>query len=430
MASNSLKERFNLTDPQVNAILQMRLQRLTGIEQDKIDEELKELDIKIADFRDILENREHLLQIIKEEMLDIKNRYGDKRRTEITLDSYDIEDEDLIPQEDILITLTQKGYIKRLTTDTFRSQHRGGKGIKGMTTADDDNVELIIGANTHKDILFFTSYGKVYRLRGYQIPEFSRTSKGIPVVNLISAEKQEKVKVIISVDAYDAEHQFTFITKKGIVKRVSLDQFESVRQNGKIAIELREDDELIDVKLTDGNAEILIAANNGKLARFNETDVRSMGRTAAGVKGIEMDDDIYVVGASTNLEGQYILSISENGYGKMSLIEDYRKTLRGSKGVTTMNTTEKVGMLAAMKAVNGDEDILITTDKGIVIRTSLTTVARSGRNTQGVRIIRLDKDQRVASIAIVDPEDEEENINEEVNIEVVENTSETTENNE
>ena len=398
----------------------MRLQRLTGIEQDKIDEELKELDIKIADFRDILENREHLLQIIKEEMLDIKNRYGDKRRTEITLDSYDIEDEDLIPQEDILITLTQKGYIKRLTTDTFRSQHRGGKGIKGMTTADDDNVELIIGANTHKDILFFTSYGKVYRLRGYQIPEFSRTSKGIPVVNLISAEKQEKVKVIISVDAYDAEHQFTFITKKGIVKRVSLDQFESVRQNGKIAIELREDDELIDVKLTDGNAEILIAANNGKLARFNETDVRSMGRTAAGVKGIEMDDDIYVVGASTNLEGQYILSISENGYGKMSLIEDYRKTLRGSKGVTTMNTTEKVGMLAAMKAVNGDEDILITTDKGIVIRTSLTTVARSGRNTQGVKIIRINDKEAVSSFTVVAHVDEEETV--ENTEEVVENT--------
>ena len=413
IASNTLKERFDLSDNQVNAILQMRLQRLTGIEQDKIDEEIHDLEVKIADYRDILENRDHLIRIIKEELIDIKNRFGDKRRTEITLDSYDIEDEDLIPQEDILITLTSKGYIKRLTTDTFRSQPRGGRGIKGMTTGEDDNVELIIGANTHKDILFFTTYGKVYRLRGYQIPEFSRTSKGIPVINLISAEKQEKVKVIISVDSYDENHQFTFITKKGIVKRVSLDQFISVRQNGKIAIELRENDELIDVKLTDGNAEILIAASNGKLARFNETDVRSMGRTASGVKGIEIDEDNYVIGASTNLEGQYILSISENGYGKMTLVTEYRKTLRGSKGVTTINTTEKVGLLAAMKAVNGDEDILITTDKGIVIRTSLTSVARSGRNTQGVKIIRLEKDQHVASIAIVDPEPEEE---------VVENT--------
>ena len=433
MASNTLKETFNLSDAQVNAILQMRLQRLTGIEQDKIDEELKELEIKIADFRDILENRDHLLSIIKEEMLDIKNRFGDKRRTEITLDSYDIEDEDLIPQEDILITLTQKGYIKRLTTDTFKAQNRGGKGIKGMTTSEDDNVELIIGANTHKDILFFTTYGKVYRLRGYQIPEFSRTSKGIPVVNLISAEKQEKVKVIISIDSYDEEHQLTFITKQGIVKRVSLDQFESVRQNGKIAIELREEDELIDVKLTDGNTEILIAANNGKLARFNESDVRSMGRTATGVKGIEMDEGVYVVGAATNQEGDYVLTISENGYGKMTLIPEYRLTQRGSKGVGTMNTTDKVGMVSAMKVVNGEEDLLITTDRGIVIRTSLTSVARSGRNTQGVRIIRLDEGQKVASIAIVEPEVEEEiieNTEEVVNSEVTENVEIQEENNE
>ena len=431
MASNTLKETFNLSDAQVNAILQMRLQRLTGIEQDKIDEELKELEIKIADFRDILENRDHLLSIIKEEMLDIKNRFGDKRRTEITLDSYDIEDEDLIPQEDILITLTQKGYIKRLTTDTFKAQNRGGKGIKGMTTSEDDNVELIIGANTHKDILFFTTYGKVYRLRGYQIPEFSRTSKGIPVVNLISAEKQEKVKVIISIDSYDEEHQLTFITKQGIVKRVSLDQFESVRQNGKIAIELREEDELIDVKLTDGNAEILIAANNGKLARFNESDVRSMGRTATGVKGIEMDEGVYVVGAATNQEGDYVLTISENGYGKMTLIPEYRLTQRGSKGVGTMNTTDKVGMVSAMKVVNGEEDLLITTDRGIVIRTSLTSVARSGRNTQGVRIIRLDEGQKVASIAIVEPEENEEVETsvevENIETEVTETTEETNE---
>ena len=427
MASNTLKETFNLSDAQVNAILQMRLQRLTGIEQDKIDEELKELEIKIADFRDILENRDHLLSIIKEEMTDIKNRFGDKRRTEITLDSYDIEDEDLIPQEDILITLTQKGYIKRLTTDTFKAQNRGGKGIKGMTTSEDDNVELIIGANTHKDILFFTTYGKVYRLRGYQIPEFSRTSKGIPVVNLISAEKQEKVKVIISIDSYDDAHQLTFITKQGIVKRVSLDQFESVRQNGKIAIELREEDELIDVKLTDGNAEILIAANNGKLARFNESDVRSMGRTATGVKGIEMDEGVYVVGAATNQEGDYVLTISENGYGKMTLIPEYRLTQRGSKGVGTMNTTDKVGMVSAMKVVNGEEDLLITTDRGIVIRTSLTSVARSGRNTQGVRIIRLDEGQKVASVAIVEPEENEE-IETPVEVENTENIAiETTE---
>ena len=413
-ATNRLKENFPLTDIQIKSILEMRLQRLTGIEQEKIDVQIKELEEEITELRRILEDYEHLKEILKQELLDIKSRYGDARKTEITSDSSIIDDEDLIPQENIIISLTTNGYIKRVTSDTYRAQHRGGKGIKGMSTNENDVVDKLLACNTHTDVLFFTSYGKVYRLRGYQVPEYSRTAKGIPVLNLIQIEKNEKVRAMLSVYNYDDDHYLNFVTRNGIIKRVQVSQFENIRQNGKIAINLRDDDELIDVKYTVGNDEILIANSNGKVVRFDENAVRQMGRTATGVKGIDVDGG-HVVGVSTSQEGKYILAISEHGFGKMSDLDDYRKTNRGTKGVKTVNTTEKTGNLAVMRAVNGDEDLLVTTDKGIVIRVHLNQVSISGRNTQGVRIIRLDDGHSVASIAVVEAEiDEELENNEEV----------------
>ena len=408
-AGNRLKERFPLSDIQIKAILDMKLQRLTGIEQEKIDAQLYELEQEITELNRILDDYSHLQEILKQELLDIKNRYGDARKTEITSDSSVIDDEDLIPQENIVISLTTNGYIKRVTSDTYKAQHRGGKGIKGMSTNENDVVDKLLACSTHTDILFFTSFGKVYRLRGYQVPEYSRTAKGIPVLNLIQIEKGEKVRAMLSVYNYDDDHYLNFVTKEGIIKRVQVSQFENIRQNGKIAINLREDDELIDVKYTVGNDEILIANSNGKVVRFDENTVRQMGRTATGVKGIDVDGG-HVVGVSTSQEGKYILAISEHGYGKMSVIEDYRKTNRGTKGVKTVNTTEKTGNLAVMRAVNGDEDLLVTTDKGIVIRVHLNQVSISGRNTQGVRIIKLDEGHSVSSIAVVEAELEEENI--------------------
>ena len=408
-AGNRLKERFPLSDVQIKAILDMKLQRLTGIEQEKIDAQLYELEQEIAELNRILDDYSHLQEILKQELLDIKNRYGDARKTEITSDSSIIDDEDLIPQENIVISLTTNGYIKRVTSDTYKAQHRGGKGIKGMSTNENDVVDKLLACSTHSDILFFTSFGKVYRLRGYQVPEYSRTAKGIPVLNLIQIEKGEKVRAMLSVYNYDDDHYLNFVTKEGIIKRVQVSQFENIRQNGKIAINLREDDELIDVKYTVGNDEILIANSNGKVVRFDENTVRQMGRTATGVKGIDVDGG-HVVGVSTSQEGKYILAISEHGYGKMSVIEDYRKTNRGTKGVKTVNTTEKTGNLAVMRAVNGDEDLLVTTDNGIVIRVHLNQVSISGRNTQGVRIIKLDEGHSVSSIAVVEAEIEEENI--------------------
>ncbi len=417
-AGSRLKERFPLSDIQIKSILDMKLQRLTGIEQEKIDAQLNELEIEIAELHRILDDYIHLQEILKQELLDIKARYGDARKTEITSDSSAIDDEDLIPQENIIISLTTNGYIKRVTSDTYKAQNRGGKGIKGMSTNENDVVDKLLACNTHTDILFFTSFGKVYRLRGYQVPEYSRTAKGIPVLNLIQIEKNEKVRAMLSVYNYDDNHYLNFVTKSGIIKRVEVSQFENIRQNGKIAINLKENDELIDVKYTVGTDEILIASSNGKVVRFDENAVRQMGRTATGVKGIDVDGG-EVVGVSTSQEGKYILAISEHGYGKMSNIEDYRKTNRGTKGVKTVNTTEKTGNLAVMRAVNGDEDLLVTTDKGIVIRVHLKQVSISGRNTQGVRIIKLDEGHSVASIAVVEAEIEEE---------LIEKENETTEN--
>ncbi len=403
-SQNALMERFELSERQAKAIVSMSLGRLSALEIEKSETKCKNLESQVEEFKAILASDERIFEIVKNELIEIKNKYSDARRSEIIMGEFNIDDEDLITKEDIIVTLTVNGYIKRVPMDTFKTQNRGGKGIKGMTTNEEDVVDQIVIAHTHKDIVFFTNFGKVYRLRGHQIPEYGRTAKGIPVINLLNMEANEKVRSIISLNEYQENHTLIFVTKNGIVKRVALKEFESIRQKGKIAIHLKEDDELIDVKLTNGSAEILIAASNGKVVRFNEQDVRVMGRSAAGVKGINVNGK-EVVGVATSLEGQYLLVISKNGYGKMSLISDYRLTKRGSQGVLTMKISEKNGLLSNIKAVNGVEDLLVVTNQGIVIRTSLEQVKKAGRNTLGVRIIKLNEGQEVSSIAIAAKEE-------------------------
>ncbi len=414
-AIESLKESFDLSDRQAKAILDMRLQRLTGLEKIKIINEIEELENLIKNLTEILENKDKLLEIIREELIEMKRKYGDERRTEISNDYTDIEDEDLIPEEEIVITLTVNNYIKRLAIDTYRTQNRGGRGVKGMATNNDDVVDRMLVTSTHTDVLFFTNKGKVYRLRGHQIPEFSRQSKGIPVINLLDIEKGEEVKAMISLDDYNEEQQLLFVTKKGISKRVSLSNFENIRKTGKIAVSLKDDDELFAVRKTQGNEDIFIAASNGKLVRFNEDNIRIMGRNAGGVKAMNVDGSD-VVGVTTSLDGEYILAITNKGYGKISPLSEYRvMTNRGGKGVKTIRVGEKNGELVSIKGVNGDEDLLVTTDKGIVIRISLDQINSTSRNTMGVRIIKLDKDSIVASVAVIDKEEEEE-LTEEVTV--------------
>lgn len=414
-AIESLKESFDLSDRQAKAILDMRLQRLTGLEKIKIINEIEELENLIKNLTEILENKDKLLEIIREELIEMKRKYGDERRTEISNDYTDIEDEDLIPEEEIVITLTVNNYIKRLAIDTYRTQNRGGRGVKGMATNNDDVVDRMLVTSTHTDVLFFTNKGKVYRLRGHQIPEFSRQSKGIPVINLLDIEKGEEVKAMISLDDYNEEQQLLFVTKKGISKRVSLSNFENIRKTGKIAVSLKDDDELFAVRKTQGNEDIFIAASNGKLVRFNEDNIRIMGRNAGGVKAMNVDGSD-VVGVTTSLDGEYILAITNKGYGKISPLSEYRvMTNRGGKGVKTVRVGEKNGELISIKGVNGDEDLLVTTDKGIVIRISLDQINSTSRNTMGVRIIKLDKDSIVASVAVIDKEEKEE-LTEEVTV--------------
>jgi DNA gyrase subunit A len=406
MAQTQLMSLYQLSERQAKAVLEMRLRQLVAMEQDKIELEITELNRLINEYNEILSNPDVLMNVIKVDLKDIKTRYADARRTSFSNDSSLIEDEELIPVEDIIITLTSNGYIKRLNSDTYRTQNRGGRGIKGITTNEDDVVDNILVTSTHTDILFFTNYGKVYRLRGHQIPEYTRQGKGLPVINLLQTEKDEKVRAMISVAEYKDENTLIFITNNGVVKRVSVKEFENIRQNGKIAVTLRDGDQLFDVKLTTGAEEIYIASSLGKVVRFNEQDVRVMGRSAAGVNGINTNGGM-VVGATTSAEGKFILAITKKGYGKMSEREEYRLTSRGGKGVITVNVTDKNGVLVAMRAVNGDEDLLVTTNKGTIIRLPLTQVKVAGRNTQGVRLIRLDEDQEVSSVAAV-PHIEEE----------------------
>lgn len=403
-----LSERFNLSDIQTQAIIDMRLRRLVGLEKSNIEENIARLQQEIAKFEEILSSHENILNVVIEELEEIKSRYGDDRLTEISNQVADIDDEDLIPEEDIVISLTEGGYIKRLTTDTFRVQNRGGVGIAGTKMNKEDVVSIITYTKTHTDLLFFSNMGKVYRLRGHQVPEYSRTSKGLPIQNLLNLEENEKILSIIHVDEYEDDHFLLFATRDGVVKRTSLSEFASIRQNGKKAIVMREGDELIGVKMTDGNALISLSADNGKMVKFKESDVRVMGRSATGVKGMEIEDGVKVISVTTSLEGKYVLALSEKGYGKMSPLEDYRLTSRGTKGVITMNMTEKTGKLVATKAVNGDEDIIVITKLGVVIRTSLKQVAMTGRNTQGVKIIRLKDEEVVSSITSLKAEEEEE----------------------
>ena len=423
-ALTGLMNRFGLTEIQAQAILDMRLRRLTGLERDKIEAELAELLKEIDELRSILASEEKVLNIIKEEMTEIKNKFGDERRTKIDMTAIDyIEDESLIPNEDVIIALTNKGYIKRTTSDTFKSQNRGGVGIKGMSTNEEDFVEHMINIQTHDDVLFFTNKGKVYRLRGYEIPEYSRQSKGLPVVNLIQVDKDEMVNSIVKVtkDEIGVVDNLIFVTKSGLVKRTSLEEFKNIRQSGKICITLKEDDELIAVKKTTGNDFVLLGSSNGRMVKFNENDVRIMGRTASGVKGIELDDST-CIGAEIASEDDVVIIVTKKGYGKQTTVRDYRETKRGSKGVKALSITDKNGDIAAFKIARPDTDIVIITDAGMVMRMPLDQISVLGRVTQGVRLINLKDDHTVATISLVDKEKEEEQIEESVeNPEVINN---------
>ncbi|MGX8833195.1 DNA gyrase subunit A [Amedibacillus sp. YH-ame6] len=419
IAKSRLMEEYKLSEIQANAILEMRLRRLTGLERDKIENEYNELMTLILDLRDILANHDRVLQIIRDELSEVKNRFGDERRTEISEADFGMDDEDLIPVEDIVITMTTNGYIKRIPTDTYRTQNRGGRGIKGMTTNEDDIVEMLVPMSTHDFLLLFTNVGKVYRIKGYRIPNASRTAKGLPVVNLLNLDKEEKVKALVPVKQESESEYLMFVTKNGLVKRVASSEFDSIRQNGKIAITLREDDELVGVKETTGDDEIIIAGSNGKAVRFHEDGVRPMGRTASGVKGFNVDGAI-VVGIATSRDGSYLLSVSENGYGKRTPIDEYRLTTRGAKGVKTINITPKTGELVSVRAVTGEEDAMIVTNTGIIIRIAVDKIGIYSRNTQGVKLINVGDEESVAKVAIVEKEEIEDEVP------VVENTAEET----
>lgn len=407
-ASNRLLERFGLSEAQSKAILDMRLRRLTGLERDNLENEFKELELTISDLKDVLSNRERVYEIIKEELTEIKNRYGDERRSQIIEGEVDMLDEDLIPVEDIVLTITSNGYIKRTVVDEFNVQNRGGKGVRGISTYDDDFVEQILAMSTHDYLLVFTNYGKVYRIRGFHVPPASRTSKGMPIINLVDLDEGEEVTTLVKVpEEKDDSIQYVFFaTKKGIVKRVPLEEFESIQRNGKIAIGLRDDDELAAVKLTSGDDEIVLAASNGKAVRFHEEEVRSMGRTASGVIGIQLEDNEKLVSMGTSREGNQVLAITINGYGKRTPLSEYRKTRRGTKGVNTIIVNERNGELAAVRMVNGDEEMMLISETGNLIRINVSDIGTYGRSTMGVRIFNLNEGDELASVSIFDPEDE------------------------
>lgn len=411
IARNGLMETFGLTEKQAQAILDMRLQRLTGLEREKIENEYNELLALIEKLRAILMDEEKVLQIIRDELLEIKERFNDTRRTDIVFDPAFIEDEDLIDVENIVISLTHNGYIKRLPMSTYRSQRRGGRGVQGMTMHEDDFVEHLLTTTTHHTILFFTNKGKVYRLKGYEIPEFSRTAKGIPIINILELEEDESVSEIIPIQEFDEKLTLFFTTKQGISKRSSLKNYENIRRGGLIAIGLREDDELISVRLTSGNDVIAIATKKGMLICFEESDVRTMGRNASGVKGIRLSEDDEVVGMELVKEDTEILIVTENGYGKRTPNDHYRIQSRGGKGLITCNITEKNGDVIAFKSVSLEEELMIMTEHGILIRIAVDEISSFGRNTQGVRLMKLHEDDKVSAVARIKEEfleDEEE----------------------
>ena len=409
-ARTGLMTNFKLTEVQANAILEMKLRRLTGLEREKIENELNDLLKLIEELRGILASDEKVLEVIKNELLEIKDKYGDERRTNIDMTAIEyIEDESLIPNEDVIVTLTRNGYIKRLRTDTYRTQNRGGVGVNGMTINEEDFVEHLISMKTHDYILFFSNKGRVYRMKGYEVPEFSRQSKGLPIINLLQLDKDENISSIVEISADSSEIKYlVFTTKNGVVKRTDISEFDSIRKSGKIAIVLKENDELISVRKTCGNNEIAIGANNGRMVRFPESEIRPMGRSSSGVKGIDLDGS-YVVGAEVVNPGQTILIVTDKGYGKKTVIDEYRLTHRGSKGVKALNVTDKNGMMVALKCIDDSEyDVIIVTDNGTLMKMPLEQVSTLKRATQGVRLINLKNDEKVATVAIVTKEANEE----------------------
>ena len=406
-ATERLMTKFGLSEIQAKSILDMRLRRLTGLEREKVEEELEELLRLIEELKSVLESEEKVKTIIKEEMLEIKKKYGDERRTEIDMTAIDfIEDESLIPEDEIMVSLTNKGYIKRLAVDTYRIQNKGGVGVKGMSTNEEDFVEHIRVLTTHDYLMFFSNKGKVYRMKGYEIPEYSRQSKGLPIVNLLPIEKDEKISAMFTVLREEESKYLVFVTKKGLIKRCNLSEFESIRKTGKIAIGLKEDDELISVFKTTGNQFITLASSNGKLVKFNESEIRVMGRSASGVRGIDLDN-AYCIDANVADPGKEVLVVTENGYGKRTTVDEYRTTHRGSKGVKTLNSTEKTGNIVAFKVVNNEEDLMIITNSGMVIRIPIAQISVMSRVTQGVRLINLKDEQKVTSVFNIPKEENE-----------------------
>lgn len=416
-AKATLIERFEFSDRQAQAILDMRLRRLTGLERDKIENEYQELLKFIADLEDILARPERVIEIIKTELNDVRTKFGDARRTELLVgEVLSLEDEDLIEEEEVVITLTNNGYIKRMANSEFRAQRRGGRGVQGMGVHDDDFVKNLVSCSTHDTLLFFTNTGKVYRAKGYEIPEYGRTAKGIPVINLLGIDSAEKIQAIISVEGKaEAGKYLFFTTLKGTVKRTAVTAFSNIRSNGLIAISLKEDDELVNVVTTNGNQKMIIGTHAGYSVTFDENTVRDMGRTASGVRGIRLRENDYVVGAAILDENKEVLVITENGYGKRTKASEYPVKGRGGKGIKTANITEKNGPLAGLTTVNGNEDILLITNKGVIIRFNVDSVSQTGRATLGVRLMRMEDGAKVVTMAVVEPEEVEEEI-----VEVVE----------
>ena len=404
-AREGLINNYGLSEVQANAILEMKLRRLTGLEREKIENDLKELLKLIQELKEILSSNENILKVIKDELIEIRDKYGDERRTNIDMTAIEyIEDESLIPVENIVVSLTDKGYIKRMNTENYRTQNRGGVGVKGMSTNEEDYVESMITMTTHDYIMFFTNKGKVYRMKGYKIPLFNRQSKGLPIINLLPLEKGEQVKAMLKVTNDDDAKYVVFCTKKGLIKKTNLKEFENIRVSGKIAITLKDEDELLAVKKTNGDNEVLIASSNGRMVRIDENEIRVMGRTASGVKGIDIGDGS-CVGCEIAKNGHQVLVVTEKGYGKKTELSEYRITHRGSKGVKALNVTEKNGNIVSFKCVYGDEDLMIITDNGIIIRLSLNQVSSTGRVAQGVKLINLKDNQKVSTITIMDKEE-------------------------
>ena len=408
IAREKLIQRFGFDEIQANAILELKLRRLTGLERDKIENELADLIEQIKELKEILASEQKVLDIIKKELLEIKAKYADERRTNIDMTAIDyIEDESLIPEEDIIVTISDKGYIKRCVSSTFKSQHRGGVGIKGMSTNEEDYVKYLVNASTHDYILFFTNKGKVYRLKGYEIPEYSRQAKGLPIINLLQIEKDEKINSIISISNENDNKYLIFATRDGLVKKTAVEEYANIRTSGKIAISLKDSDELIDVKLSDGTNKVILGSTSGRMVVFNENEVRPMGRTASGVKGINLDGGYKCTGMEVGKDDDNLLIVTKFGYGKKTLISEYRMTKRGSKGVKALNVTDKNGEMIAHKIVNNDKDLLMITESGMAIRMGIDQISQLGRVTQGVKLINLKDNQYVSTISILDKETEE-----------------------